>query len=203
MTTAAIQTQTQTQHYNGNGPSTPWGRADSLETYRRGIAFVSTPRHGGFRVARSLAERTFPPQVLDATIFSSGYYWFEEDCMAAFVALAFPNLDLGIEVPAAAKVAKTYYPDEYTALTGEPVSLEESWVLRKRQFEEETREKFVGYSAVGGPGVRDGVEVPAGMVLAWAKRASDGAKKRVLVDVDAYEARGEFSYVLTGAEEEV
>lgn len=72
--------------------STPWGKADSVTKVAPGIAFVSTPRHGGYRVSKMLAENEIPKIQRDkAAIFQSGYYWFEEDCAWSIVALNFPQ----------------------------------------------------------------------------------------------------------------
>jgi hypothetical protein len=72
--------------------STPWGQADSVTVVAPGIAFLSTPRHGGYRVSKALAENEIPKVQLDrAAIFQSGYYWFEEDCAWSIVGLNFPQ----------------------------------------------------------------------------------------------------------------
>lgn len=73
--------------------SSPWGKSQQINKIAPGIAFVSTAGHGGYRVAKKLAEKSFSCTKLNrAAIFSGGYYWFEEDCAWSLVAIAFPHL---------------------------------------------------------------------------------------------------------------
>ena len=68
---------------------TPWGYSDSAEIDAEGIVFYSTPSHGGYKLSpermRQLRAK-FPEYKLFA-----GEPWFEEDCDAALVVLAFPE----------------------------------------------------------------------------------------------------------------
>ena len=74
----------------GQGPWTPWGRAEDVTTYGPGVQFYSCPDHGGFQLneqRRRAVERLFP-----RCVPVIAHEWFEEDCAWALVALAFPSL---------------------------------------------------------------------------------------------------------------
>lgn len=184
------------KHYNyGRGPSTPWGRADTVKTHARGVAEVGTPGHGGFRVSRGLATKRMLPEVLKVAIETTGYFWFEEDCAYSLVVLSMTELFEEGLVELARSSAKNWYPDEYELITGEMLSCADSYVLQKRSFENATRDRFVVTSASGS--WKDGV--PDGMVEVHARRASDGAIRVELVDAKEYDGRGKFGYVLPEA----
>src|SRR5437762_1102035 len=55
------------------GMPTPWGRADSAGIIAEGIAFVSTPSHGGIFLSAEMNEKI--PEV-----FRRQGGWYEEDC---------------------------------------------------------------------------------------------------------------------------
>ena len=63
---------------------TPWGHADYIKHIAPGIIFVSTPSHGGYKVERDVL-RTMPKK------YRVGGGWYEEDCEAVKVVLAFPK----------------------------------------------------------------------------------------------------------------
>lgn len=78
----------ETKHYTGMGkPVTPWGRADTCTIFDNGIKFYSTPSHGGFFVPKQLRQAILP-YCLDAMTSS----WYEEDCEALKVYMAFPTM---------------------------------------------------------------------------------------------------------------
>lgn len=75
------------------GDSTPWGAVQMLETYGDGesVVFVSTASHGGFWLSpERLAD--MPAGLKDHQTFCGSPCWFEEDCDALIVTLAFPDL---------------------------------------------------------------------------------------------------------------
>lgn len=79
--------------------------------------------------------------------------WFEEDCEWSLVALTFPELFEKKDVDAAHFTAKEYFPDAYQAWRqefepGYQVPIEESYVLRKREFERVNANNWVVISAV-------------------------------------------------------
>jgi len=76
----------------GHKQSSPWGLVQSITPVCKGIAFVSTSSHGGYRVAQGLAQAKFSPQELAvAAIRQGNYYYFEEDCAWCLVCLTFPE----------------------------------------------------------------------------------------------------------------
>lgn len=176
----------------GRGPHTPWGSGQYSKPFGRGIAEIGTAGHGGIRVSRALAEKNMRPEILKVAIEQGDYYWFEEDCAYSLVVLSFPERFEEKHHNYAHGAAKSWYPEEYTLITGQPVALEESHVLQERKFKAETRERFVVRSACGS--WKEGV--PEGMVEVHARRASDGAEKVSLVTDDEYKTRGKFGYVL-------
>ena len=181
---------------DGKGPSTPWESGQQVKTVARGVAEVGTASHGGMRVSRGLATRRMKPEILACAIERSGYFWFEEDCAYALVVLSMPELFEAKMVESAKASAKTWNPDEYTVLTGEPVVVEESYTLQRRAFEAETKDKFVVRCAWGD--WED--DVPKGMVKVFSRRDSDGAERYGLVNaVDYNTRRSKFGYVLADA----
>lgn len=82
------------------GTQSPWGRIDWAKEIAPGIWCVTTPSHGGYwlssaRVAEMPAElsgvRTFVERSGRAEAGGGTGRWYEEDCDAALVALAFPQ----------------------------------------------------------------------------------------------------------------
>lgn len=73
------------------GPVTPWGNADACYTFNNGIKRYITPRHGGFYVPKSLRSCLVPFD-LKALSDDGNLGWYEEDCEALKVYMAFPDL---------------------------------------------------------------------------------------------------------------
>ena len=72
------------------GMSTPWGPAQHVEHIADGIVAVDAAGHGGIHLSRERAaqmRRVFP----DFRPFTGCYTWWEEDCDAAIVVIAFPE----------------------------------------------------------------------------------------------------------------
>jgi hypothetical protein len=70
---------------------TPWGAADQVSPIGDGIAYISTPSHGGVYVPPELNEQ-IPAEWREASwrgLAKAG--WYEEDCDAAMVILTFPH----------------------------------------------------------------------------------------------------------------
>lgn len=73
--------------------SSPWGIIDFVDpTAVKGITFVTTPSHGGFRLTPSLFQ-TMHPALQSLAIRQGASYFFEEDCAAAAVVYAWPEID--------------------------------------------------------------------------------------------------------------
>jgi len=67
---------------------TPWGEADSVHKVTDGIIFYHTPRHGGYLITD--ARREEMPEALREFQTFAGGNWYEEDCDAGLIVLAFP-----------------------------------------------------------------------------------------------------------------
>jgi len=65
--------------------ATPWGKANTSNSYERGIAFVSTPRHGGWLVGKGYAKKHLSTQAQEAGVDFGSYLAYEEDCLAAVI----------------------------------------------------------------------------------------------------------------------
>lgn len=163
----------------------PWGPVDHFREFAPGMANVGTPGHGGIKL-----DRARNAKMPEAVRRPGG--WYEEDCEWSLVALVFPEAFSEKEREHASSTAKNYFPEEYTAVTGKSVAVEESYLLRKRAFEAETRTKFVTRSACG-----DWADwVPKGMVGVIARRASDDAERTYLVPANEYQDRNGNPFVV-------
>ena len=89
----------------------PWGLVDHATPHGEHIWFVSTPSHGGFFVAPHLRAKIPAEHRAYAARWSHGWGegWFEEDCAAAAVLLAFPDLFEPAQVEAARAMAPEYF----------------------------------------------------------------------------------------------
>ena len=96
------------------GDPTPWGPADHVTNVAPGIAFVSTARHGGYRLGRARNE-AIPKGVRDATFRRLGVQgWYEEDCDAVIVAVWHQDiLSCPSRIDSAADALRRYLPDAY------------------------------------------------------------------------------------------
>ena len=85
----------------------PWGTPDHVLPVAEGIAFVTTPSHGGYRLS---SERLAAmPEHLRIDRLNTG--WFEEDCDAAMVAVTFPKYFSAIQVQAAWDSLKRWHKE--------------------------------------------------------------------------------------------
>jgi hypothetical protein len=173
------------------GARTPWGTADHVKEVAPGIWQVSTPGHGGYKLDRANNAR-----VHIAWRKEGG--WYEEDCEWSRVAITFPEQFTESQCVHAVSTAKQYTPDEYTAVTGKPVELAESRVLRERAFVAAFADKYVARTAWG-----DWHEaVPKGFVGVYATLGGANtapafyAGKYFLVTEAEYAARSEFGFVV-------
>ncbi|MFI5296630.1 MAG: DUF7007 domain-containing protein [Polyangiales bacterium] len=166
---------------------TPWGPSQSVTIVGDGIVLVSTAGHGGYKLD-AIRNR----KVHAAWRCAGG--WYEEGCDWSRVALTFPELFTAKQLESAKRTAKNYAPDAYAAVTGEPVTLAESYKLRHRAFDDAHKTHLVGVSAWGD--WADGV--PKGMVRVLATLGGDSQMPGVyyLVDKADYAAREEFGFVV-------
>ena len=94
---------------------TPWGMSDHADDIVPGIVFYSTPGHGGYRLSPEREAEMHPAlRKTDPTYCPLG--WYEEDCEAALVGLAFAQLDAFKDHKACAEsIVKQVYPEKYKA----------------------------------------------------------------------------------------
>jgi len=87
--------------------STPWGKPDGIAEIADGITFYSTPSHGGFHLSADRLAKIDPRARACAAKWSHGFgeSWFEEDCAASAVVLAFPEYFKPLEVERAMVIA--------------------------------------------------------------------------------------------------
>lgn len=178
------------------GSRSPWGTIQHVTAHADGIASVSTAGHGGIKLNRYRNAK-----VPAAARRKGG--WYEEDCEYAIPVLTFPEAFDPTHVEVARQSLKNWYPEEYTAVTGEPVAVEDSFTLRERVFRAENADRYVAVSACGsGPGI------PEGMIRVCATlgglRGSEAWSGKIyrLVPCEAYAKRDRFGYVLDGTEPE-
>ena len=171
---------------------TPWGQPDTKRAYADGIAFYSTPGHGGFKVSGEL-NRKIPDYMRRA----GG--WYEEDCEWSIVVASFPE-KFGPEfVESARNTFRNWFPDEYEKLYGVKLKEGESWERDKALFHEGNRDKLIGIAAWGDWHKT----VPKGMVGVCAVIGSKAELRRYsktdehyfLLPEEAYETRGRYGFV--------
>lgn len=144
----------------------PWGRVQHWTNIASGIAFASCAGHGGFKLSRARNAR------VPAAVRRPGG-WYEEDCEWALVALVFPEAFSADSRTQAVYTAKDYFPDEYTALTGEPVTPEESYELRRRAAAAREADLLAAGRAVRSSAVNIG-EGRVHVLFRRADRSSEG-----------------------------
>ncbi|NLU64931.1 hypothetical protein HCA61_22090 [Rhodococcus sp. HNM0563] len=171
--------------------SSPWGAVQYGSVVADGIITVSTAGHGGVRISPERFKQ------MPAALRIGRRRWFEEDCEAALVGLAFAD-DLGLDDRRRAQVAQSvadWFPTKWEAHFGRTLEPGESNLRDKETFEAATADQFVADSALG-----DWHEdVPAGMVGVTALRRSDNVRGRFLVAHDRYSQRHRFGYVIDEA----
>ena len=86
--------------------NTPWGQSDQEENIKGhdGIVWVTTPSHGGFWLSPAAREQM--PATLRAIAPFAGAGWYEEDCDAAIIPLAFPHLFTPAQVAGAVQAMR-------------------------------------------------------------------------------------------------
>jgi len=96
--------------------ATPWGKADSVTRYERGVNFYSTPGHGGFKLSKALNER-IPLFIRQESFGGLGLKgWYEEDEDAQIIIVAFGHLFADQERQSAREYLGTYHPTWLFAL---------------------------------------------------------------------------------------
>lgn len=90
--------------------STPWGKADMVTRFAKGINFYSTPGHGGFHLSAKL-NKLVPIELRQASWGGLGLKgWYEEDCDAYIVITVFSQHFTPEEVDNAREALAKYLP---------------------------------------------------------------------------------------------
>jgi len=163
----------------------PWGKVELEHKIREGMTSVSTAGHGGIKLSATLNAKI-------PKIFRCKGGWYEEDCEWAIVALIFPEAFPGQEGQVLT-IIKNNWPESYTIWSGKPVTLDESYELRRQHFRAVTASKFVVRAAWGDwhP------NVPSGMVGVLARKFEPEEEAYFLIKVDEYgDADKPFGFVI-------
>lgn len=92
--------------------TTPWGPSQETSRIAKGITFYSTAGHGGFKLSAG-RNAIIRSAIKDKTWGQRGHDgWYEEDCDAAIVVMAFPEHFSPEKVQIAAKMIKSYYAED-------------------------------------------------------------------------------------------
>lgn len=121
--------------------STPWGTADSVTRYVRGLNCYGTPSHGGFKVATRLNAI-----VPDSLRNDDG--WYEHHCEWAKIAWAMPQFFTDRENEHARELVINWYPDAFESLTGTILEEGQSFKKDERLFHERNVDNWVVISAI-------------------------------------------------------
>ena len=114
--------------------STPWGNPTGETNVADGIDWVMTGRHGGLRVKSRVAkEAGIVPRLWELSdmgnfgpFYERNHWWFEEDCCWCLAVLLLPQFFNEPEQQEVARdVAKAYYPEGFTLITGEEIEQKE------------------------------------------------------------------------------
>ncbi|MDX1744810.1 MAG: hypothetical protein R3324_02635 [Halobacteriales archaeon] len=171
-----------TKHYDyGRGYRTPWGEAQTAYTYAEGVVFYSCAGHGGVKVNKPL-NRLIPEPLRN----EDG--WYEEDCESR-IPWYFLLHDEGSAEP-----IKHYWPDEWTAATGERLEVWQSRELQRRAFVKTNAGRPLVVSAFGAwadwvPEGKVGVKARIG-----GRGNPHGAESRWLIPKDEYRAGGDSGF---------
>lgn len=174
---------------------TPWGRAEETRNVSEGVDWVFTSGHGGLRIKSSALRNAGKLELAKKSknfgvgIYRSHAYYYEEDCGWSIGVLLMPEAFDEKKLQRAREVAKNWYPEEYTMVTGEEVQLEESSELRKRDFEEKTKNRFVVLAAWSKTSMTP--DIPEGCCKVKARRESDGKEFTTILTKEEYRAKRE------------
>lgn len=91
--------------------NTPWGKAQTTTTIDKGITFITTAGHGGILLSEE-RRKEFDEKFPTFSTFAGGN-WFEEDCDASFVVVAFPGSFQEYTVYSAVRGAELSYDGQH------------------------------------------------------------------------------------------
>jgi hypothetical protein len=175
------------------GMRTPWGKADHATIITEGVGRVDTSGHGGMKLSRSRNAKV-------AACWRRTGGWYEEDCECAIVVLTFPELFDEKVRAGAERTARGYFPYAFAEVTGKPVALAESHVLRRHAFERENVRKLVTVAAwshdnPSWPCVERRVN-HVGVAATVGGNRLGAPTRYFLIGAHEYECRPEFGFVI-------
>tara|TARA_Y100000034_G_scaffold122670_1_gene168437 strand:+ start:330 stop:998 length:669 start_codon:yes stop_codon:yes gene_type:complete len=192
---------------------TPWGKADVVARYPRGIRSYSTPSHGGFCVPLRLADEHMPRVLREIGDRQSNGVWFEEDCDWAAVVAAFPTLFPKREVAEAMTTLANWQPDAFETHFGVILTDDESFKKAERSFYREADGRWIVRSALSSKTVKDYVlciaEIGGGMTGGVARGEITYSDHKTypeahyLVHRERYDARGRFGHLIDTSEGDI
>jgi len=115
-----MQTETKPAPRFRNLASSPWGAVQSRKQIADGIEWITTARHGGFRLSRDRWDAMTPH--LKAISFTADEF-FEEDCSYCAVILAFPEEFTDKQIASAARTYSRFYCDNPNAYRREEIGI--------------------------------------------------------------------------------
>lgn len=98
----------------------PWGHVQHQYNYTKGINFVSTASHGGFKIDSKVNQ-------LIPIAFRRNNGWYEEDCDASIIVFFFPNIFNEEKRKQAESVLKNYLWRQYEQHFNVTIPIEESY----------------------------------------------------------------------------
>ncbi len=98
----------------------PWGQVQYQYNYTKGIDFVSTASHGGFKLDSKV-------NLLIPIDFRRNNGWYEEDCDASIIVFFFPNIFNEEQRKQAESVLKNYHWQKYEKHFNVILPIEESY----------------------------------------------------------------------------
>ncbi|MCL4068911.1 hypothetical protein M3484_20330 [Pseudomonas sp. GX19020] len=165
--------------------STPWGASQCATLYAEGVVFHSTASHGGFHLS---ADRN---RGVHATLRNPAG-WYEEDCVWAAVAQAWPDLFTGRERCQADGTLRNYWPEAWEAIHRRKLLPGESSERDRQEFERVHADDWIVISAIRSdhfPGFTEVIATRGGT------RGPDADQRRFLVPAAEYRA-GAFGFVI-------
>ena len=163
------------------------------------MMFYSTPGHGGFHVSELLLATM--PEALRGPTFS-GPGWYEEDCDAVLVMVAFPERFTPEEVANAdASLKNGYLYDRWEKFHGRELAPGESRAKDEMHWYAEHKKDLIVTAAWGDWHE----EVPSGMVGVCARpgghttAANRTTDRYFLVPNEEYDAKGKFGFIVDPA----
>lgn len=161
--------------------STPWGQTNYGAVVCDGVAIVSTPSHGGYKV-KAKQNRRIP------LCFRHASGWYEEDCDADIVHVFIPETVGGDlhRIERAKKSLKNWHWRAYEECFG-AIPRGESHTKDKYLFEKENVDNWVVITAFGS-GWGGYAPVPDGFVGVVATKGGnrEGLKKYFLIPAEEY-----------------